>query len=69
MGLLQKAYETYCAMEKEFAGQYRDGQKEPLAPVFHGITSVQLEITIDENGVFQKNICRLILTAHQKPGK
>lgn len=52
MGLMQRAYETYCAMEEKYAGQYRAEQKEPLAPVSHLLTSAQLEITLDSDGTF-----------------
>lgn len=50
MGLLQKALETYDAMEK-LAGVYEDG-KEPLAPIGHIVTKAQIEITIDADGNF-----------------
>lgn len=50
MGLLQKAIETYDAMEK-LAGVYEAG-KEPLAPVGHIVTKAQIEITIDAQGHF-----------------
>lgn len=52
MGLMQRAYETYCAMESQHAGSYCSDQKEPLAPVSHMITAAQLEITLDEEGNF-----------------
>lgn len=50
MGLLQQAYETYCAMEP-FVGEYEAG-KQPLAPVSHLITAAQIEITLNQNGEF-----------------
>lgn len=50
MGLLQKAIETYDAMEK-LAGIYEEG-KEPLAPIGHIVTKAQIEITIDVDGNF-----------------
>ncbi len=50
MGLMQKALETYDAMER-LAGIYVEG-KEPLAPVGHIVTKAQLEITIDADGQF-----------------
>lgn len=50
MGLLQKAIETYDAMEK-LAGIYEEG-KEPLAPIGHIVTKAQIEITIDADGNF-----------------
>lgn len=50
MGLLQKALETYEAMES-LAGEYEEG-KEPLAPVCHIVTRAQIEITINAEGKF-----------------
>lgn len=50
MGLLQKALETYDAMEA-LAGVYEEG-KEPLAPIGHIVTKAQIEITIDADGHF-----------------
>lgn len=50
MGLLQKAIETYEAMEA-LAGVYEVG-KEPLAPIGHIVTKAQIEITIDADGSF-----------------
>lgn len=50
MGLLQKALETYDAMER-LAGVYEEG-KEPLAPVGHIVTKAQIEVTIDAEGQF-----------------
>lgn len=50
MGLLQKALETYDAMER-LAGIYEEG-KEPLAPVGHIVTKAQIEVTIDADGQF-----------------
>lgn len=50
MGLMQKALETYDAMEG-LAGVYEEG-REPLAPVGHIVTRVQIEITIDVDGRF-----------------
>lgn len=50
MGLLQKAIETYDAMEG-LAGVYEVG-KEPLAPIGHIVTKAQIEITIDAEGHF-----------------
>lgn len=52
MGLMQRAYETYCAMESRYAGHYEAGQKEPLAPVSHALVSAQIEITLDAQGIF-----------------
>lgn len=50
MGLLQKALETYDALEP-LVGVYEEG-KEPLAPVGHIVTKAQIEVTIDANGCF-----------------
>lgn len=50
MGLMQKALETYDAMEG-LAGIYEEG-KEPLAPIGHIVTKAQIEITIDADGRF-----------------
>lgn len=50
MGLLQKALETYDAMER-LAGIYEEG-KEPLAPIGHIVTKAQIEVTIDADGQF-----------------
>lgn len=50
MGLLQKALETYDAMER-LAGIYEEG-KEPLAPIGHIVTNVHIEVTIDADGQF-----------------
>lgn len=50
MGLLQKAMETYDAMEG-LAGVYEEG-KEPPAPVGHMVTRAQIEITITADGHF-----------------
>lgn len=50
MGLLQKAIETYDAMEG-LVGVYEEG-KEPLAPVGHIVTRAQIEVTITVDGQF-----------------
>lgn len=50
MGLLQKAMETYDAMQS-LVGVYEEG-KEPLAPIGHIVTKAQIEITIDPQGRF-----------------
>lgn len=50
MGLFQRAYETYCAMERE-VGNYAEG-KQPLAPVSHTVTAAQIVITLDREGRF-----------------
>lgn len=52
MGLMQRAYETYCAMEGEYAGKYHKDKKEPLAPVGHLIKRIKYEITLDADGEF-----------------
>ena len=52
MGLMQQAYDTYCALEKTYAGQYLSELKEPLVPVSHQIVSSDIEITLDEDGNF-----------------
>lgn len=50
MGLLQNAYDTYCAMERR-TGEYETG-KQPLAPVSHTVTAAQIEISLDQDGKF-----------------
>lgn len=50
MGLLQKAIETYDAMEG-LVGVYEEG-KEPLASVGHIVTRAQIEVTITADGQF-----------------
>ena len=50
MGLLQKAVETYDA-NLSLVGVYRDGH-EPLAPVGHTLTNANIEITLDQSGIF-----------------
>ena len=50
MGLLQKAIETYDAMEG-LAGVYEEG-REPLAPVGHIATWAHIEVTITPQGRF-----------------
>lgn len=51
MGLLQKALETYEAMEG-LVGIYEDGKEEPLAPIGHIVTRAQIEVTINADGTF-----------------
>ncbi len=51
MGLLQKALETYEAMEA-LAGIYEEGKEEPLAPIGHIVTKAQIEVTINAEGQF-----------------
>ena len=50
MGLMKQAYDTYCAMEKQYAGVYDANIKEPLIPVSHQITNADLEIALDSEG-------------------
>ena len=49
MGLMAQAYNTYCAMEKQYVGVYGEA-KEPLVPVSHQIAKAGLEITLDSEG-------------------
>ena len=49
MGLMQQAYDTYCAMEPQYAGIYGKA-KEPLVPVSHQIVNAELELTLDADG-------------------
>ncbi len=66
MGLFQKAVETYDAMVKDHAGDYKEGQKEPLAPIGHIIANAKIQITINQNGEFQaaiRNEDRIIIPA------
>lgn len=50
MGLMKQAYDTYCTMEKQYAGVYDANIKEPLIPVSHQITNADLEIALDSEG-------------------
>ena len=50
MGLLQKAVETYES-HRTYASENRDGEVM-MAPVGHIITRAELEITLDQDGVF-----------------
>ena len=43
MGLMQQVYDTYCAMESQYAGIYGKA-KEPLVPVSHQIVNAELEL-------------------------
>ncbi len=52
MGLLQKALETYEAMEK-IVGIYEEDKEEPLAPIGHIVTKAQIEVTINADGAFK----------------
>ena len=49
MGLMQQAYDTYCAMAPQYAGIYGKA-KEPLVPVSHQIVNAELELTLDADG-------------------
>ena len=49
MGLMTQAYDTYCAMEKQYVGVYGEAN-EPLVPVSHQIAKADLEITLDSEG-------------------
>lgn len=51
MGLINQLYNTYCAMEPKYAGNYAEDQ-EPLVPVSHQIIKAELEITINAEGKF-----------------
>lgn len=51
MGLLQKAVETYDTMLHR-AGVIYEEEKEPLAPISHIMTRANIEITLDQNGIF-----------------
>ncbi|MGM9647310.1 MAG: type I-C CRISPR-associated protein Cas8c/Csd1 [Eubacteriales bacterium] len=50
MGLMKQAYDTYCALEKKYAGRYFAEYKEPLVPISHQITKAEIEITLDSEG-------------------
>ena len=52
MGLMKQAYDTYCALEKKYAGQYFAEMKEPLVPVSHQIASASIEVTLNAEGNF-----------------
>ena len=49
MGLMKQAYDTYCAMKKQYVGVYGEAN-EPLVPVSHQIAKADLEITLDSEG-------------------
>lgn len=49
MGLMEQAYDTYCAMEKRYAGIYGEAT-EPLVPISHQIINADIEITLNEAG-------------------
>jgi len=52
MGIMQQAVLTYDLAEKQYAGVYYENMAEPLAPVSHLITKADIEIFIDNNGLF-----------------
>lgn len=49
MGLMKQAYDTYCAMEKKYAGVYGES-REPLVPISHQIVNADLELMLDQDG-------------------
>lgn len=50
MGLMKQAYDTYCALEDKYAGQYPADLKEPLVPISHQIVKADIEITLNSEG-------------------
>ena len=56
MSLMQKAYQTYDAVESAYAGLAMEGFREPLAPVSHAVAKAGIEITIDGDGKFVKAV-------------
>lgn len=50
MGLMKQAYDTYCALETEYAGQYLAENREPLVPVAHQTVRADLELTLNSQG-------------------
>lgn len=71
MGIMQQAIKTYDTMAKTQLGMYNEGEKEPLCPISHIITSAQIEITIDTDGNFiaalqlDKNEPKIIIPASE----
>lgn len=67
MGLLQKAVETYDC-HQAYVGKYRDGHTV-LAPIGHIVASANLEITLNQDGLFcaacavDKNAPKIIIPA------
>lgn len=53
MGLMKQAYDTYCALEKKYAGAYSPELKEPLVPVSHQIVNADIKITLDTEGILK----------------
>ena len=75
MGLMRQAYDTYCALEKQYAGVYEEG-KEPLVPVSHQIVKADLEITLNADGklldarlVEKENADTIIPVTEQSSGR
>ena len=75
MGLINQLYQTYCAMEQKYAGNYLDGQ-EPLVPISHQIINAELEITLNEDGKFlracavgKENAAIIIPVTEQSSGR
>jgi CRISPR-associated protein Csd1 len=50
MGLLQKACETYDT-HKDLVGRYVEG-RHPLAPISHIVANADIEITVNQDGIF-----------------
>lgn len=50
MGLMEQAYETYCALESKYVGRYLSELQEPLVPISHQIVNSDIEITLDGEG-------------------
>lgn len=55
MGLFQRAYETYENYQKR-VGVEDAVEKTPLVPIFHILANAQVEITIDEEGIFKQAV-------------
>lgn len=75
MGLINQLYQTYCTMEKKYAGNYLDG-KEPLVPISHQIINAELEITLNTEGKFlsacavdKENAAIIIPVTEQSSGR
>lgn len=62
MGLMEQAYETYCALESKFVGWYSSELQEPLVPISHQIVNSDIEITLDGEG----NLLNAALTDKSK---
>ena len=50
MSLMQRACETYDAVAERYVGDY--GLKEVLAPISHIVTRADIEVTLNQNGIF-----------------